>query len=126
MLMPQGRAAAATLHRKDTMSDNVDVRDNPAQHRYEIAVDGDLAGFAVYYLEKERIVFIHTEVAVAYEGRGLGSRLARQALDDVRGRGLRVVPACPFFARFIKLHPEYQDLTRPGESSRVVLGEHDQ
>jgi predicted GNAT family acetyltransferase len=107
------------------MTDNVHVHDNPAQHRYEVAVDGDLAGFAVYYRDGERIVFIHTEVAVAYEGRGLGSRLARQALDDVRGRGLRVVPACPFFARYIRHHPEYQDLTRSGgEAERVVLGEH--
>ncbi|MEU8283990.1 hypothetical protein AB0C01_06590 [Micromonospora sp. NPDC048905] len=45
---------------------------------------------------------------------------------DVRGRGLRVVPACPFFARFIKIHPECQDLTRRGQSSRTVLGEHDE
>jgi uncharacterized protein len=104
------------------MSDNVDVRDNPARTRYEITVDGDLAGFAVYFLEDQRIVFIHTEVAIAYEGRGLGSRLARDTLDDVRGRGLRVVPACPFFARFIRTHPEYQDLTRPAESRRAVLG----
>jgi uncharacterized protein len=108
------------------MSDHVDVRDNPAQHRYEITVDGEVAGFAVYYLEKERIVFIHTEVAIAHEGQGLGSRLARQALDDVRGRALRVVPVCPFFARFIRTHPEYQDLTRHGEPRRAVLGEHDE
>lgn len=108
------------------MSDTIAVHDNPAQHRYEITVDGDLAGFAVYYLEKQRIVIIHTEVAVAYEGQGLGSRLARDTLDDVRGRGLRVVPACPFFARYIKTHPEYQDLTRAREAERAVLGEHDE
>ena len=108
------------------MSDNnIDVHDNPAQQRYEITVDGDLAGFAVYYLEGERIVFVHTEVVLAYEGQGLGSRLARHALDDVRGRGLRVVPACPFFRRYIGTHPEYQDLTRSGDSRRAVLGEHD-
>jgi hypothetical protein len=83
------------------MSDNVDVHDNPAQHRYEITVDGDLADFAVYYLEKGRIVFIHTEVAIAYEGQG------------------------PFFAAYIRGHPEYQDLTRDSLRHRVVLGEQD-
>ncbi|MDP9796109.1 putative GNAT family acetyltransferase [Catenuloplanes nepalensis] len=108
------------------MSDDVEVRDNPGQHRYEVTADGELAGFAVYYLEGQRIVFIHTEVAVEYEGRGLGSRLARDALDDVRGRGLRVVPACPFFAKFIRTHPEYRDLTRAGEARRAVLGESDE
>ncbi|MBL7253459.1 GNAT family N-acetyltransferase [Paractinoplanes lichenicola] len=99
------------------MSDTVEVHDNPAQHRYEISVAGELAGFAVYFLEKHRIVFIHTEVLPAYEGRGLGTRLARDTLDDVRGRGLRVLPACPFFARFIGSHPEYQDLTRVRDST---------
>ena len=108
------------------MSDNVNVQDNPAQHRYEVTVDDELAGFAVYYLEKERIVFIHTEVAIAYEGQGLGSRLAHDSLDDVRRRGLRVVPACPFYARYIRNHPEYQDLARAGEAQRAVLGEHDE
>lgn len=107
------------------MSDDVDVHDNPARHRYEITAGGDLAGFAVYYLEKQRIVFIHTEVAIAYEGRGLGSILVRRALDDVRGRGLRVVPACPFFARYIRIHPEYQDLVQDGDPQRAVLGDHD-
>ena len=107
------------------MSDTVDVRDNPAQHRFEITVGGELAGFAVYYLEAQKIVFIHTEVGVAYEGRGLGSILARHALDDVRGRGLRVVPACPFFRRYIRIHPEYQDLTHPADTRRAVLGEDD-
>ncbi|WP_250009896.1 GNAT family N-acetyltransferase [Actinoplanes sp. M2I2] len=108
------------------MSDNVNVHDNPAQHRYEITVYDELAGFAVYYLEKERIVFIHTEVVIAYEGQGLGSRLAHDSLDDVRQRGLRVVPACPFYARYIRNHPEYQDLTRAPEAQRAVLGEHNE
>ncbi|GAB2583098.1 N-acetyltransferase [Paractinoplanes abujensis] len=93
------------------MSDTVEVHDNPDRHRYEITVAGELAGFVVYLLEPEKIVFVHTEIEMAYEGRGLGSRLARDTLDDARRRHLRVVPACPFFARFIRNHPEYQDLT---------------
>ena len=56
------------------------------------------------------MTFIHTEIAPEFEGRGLGSRLAVAALDDVRRRGLRVVPRCPFIARFIAGHAEYQDL----------------
>ncbi|MGW3995863.1 GNAT family N-acetyltransferase [Amycolatopsis sp. NPDC004772] len=107
------------------MSD-IDVRDNPAQHRYEITVDGALAGFAVYYLEGQRIVFVHTEVAPAYEGRGLGSKLARQSLDDVRGRALRVVPLCPFYASWIAAHPDYRDLVGIGVHPRSVLQKHEE
>ncbi|MEU8379538.1 GNAT family N-acetyltransferase [Streptosporangium sp. NPDC048865] len=108
------------------MNADVDVRDNPSQHRYEITVDGELAGFAVYYVEGRRIAFVHTEVSPVYEGRGLGGRLARHSLDDVRGRDLRVVPLCSFYARYIGDHPEYRDLARSGTHHRTVLGGRDE
>jgi uncharacterized protein len=88
----------------------VDVVDNPAEDRYEARVDGTVAGSAFYHRTPGRIVFLHTEVDPAYEGHGVGSRLAQVALDNVRARGLRVVARCPFFARYIRHHPEYQDL----------------
>lgn len=73
-------------------------------------VDGQVAGFAEYRLGSRTIIFTHTVVDPAYEGRGLGSRLARFALDDARARGLKVRPQCPFFARYIASHPAYADL----------------
>jgi len=87
-----------------------DVRDDPDQHRYEIVVDGEVAGFAVYHLRGGRAIFVHTEIDPAFEGQGLGSQLARGALDDVRARGLSVVPLCPFIAGWIDKHDDYQDL----------------
>lgn len=95
-----------------------DVRENAEQHRYEILVDGDLAGFAEYRLEPAdggtsgpgRIVFTHTEIDDAFEGKGLGGQLAKGALDDVRTKGLGVVPLCPFIAGWIERHDDYADL----------------
>ncbi|MBN9049830.1 MAG: N-acetyltransferase [Rhizobiales bacterium] len=89
------------------MSD--DVRDNPARHRFELEVDGHLA-IAVYSLAPGVITFIHTEVPDALAGRGIGSRLAKGALAQVRDRGLKVVPRCPFIRGYIEKHPEWQDL----------------
>ena len=87
------------------------IRDHPPAHRYEIIVDGQLAGVAVYERRPRRIVFIHTEVAPAFKGRGLADRLAAWALDDVRSRGTeKVIARCPFIAGFIGRHPEYADL----------------
>jgi predicted GNAT family acetyltransferase len=92
------------------MSD-VQVRDNPAENRYEAWLDGRLAGFAVYETRGSSIVFTHTEVADEFEGRGVGSSLARGALDDVRARGgLDVVALCPFIKGWIEKHPDYEDL----------------
>src|SRR5689334_4579253 len=77
----------------------IEVRDNPDQVRYDIFVDGKLAGFARYVRKGKRIVFVHTEIDDAHEGQGLGSKLAQGALDDARTRGLAVVPLCPFIER---------------------------
>src|SRR5215208_3911505 len=98
---------------EETMND-VEVRNNPAEYRYEVFADGELAGYTQYVLDRGRIAFLHTEVQDSYEGLGLGSQLSRAALDDARARGLMVVSFCPFMAGFIERHiEEYGDLVAP-------------
>lgn len=90
---------------------DVVVTDNPDEHRYEARCDSELAGIAEYQLTDELIVFTHTEVFDAFEGRGVGGALARTALDAVRAQGTRkVMPLCPFIKRWIERHPDYRDL----------------
>ncbi|HEX2416997.1 MAG TPA: GNAT family N-acetyltransferase [Micromonosporaceae bacterium] len=87
-----------------------EVHDNPEQHRYEIHIDGVLAGFASYRPHPDERVFLHTEVKPEYGGRGIGSALAKAALDDLRARNLGAVPLCPFITAYIERHSEYADL----------------
>ena len=88
----------------------IDVRDNPADARFEITADGQAAGFAQYVRRGGRMLFVHTEIDPAYEGKGLGGALAKTALDAAREQGARVVPLCPFIATYIERHPDYADL----------------
>lgn len=90
----------------------VEVHDVPEAKRYEARVDGlsEVAGFAQYIRTPELIAFVHTEVEPKYEGGGVGSALARAALDEAREAGLRVLATCPFFAGWIGRHADYQDL----------------
>ncbi|NEA25629.1 GNAT family N-acetyltransferase [Actinomadura bangladeshensis] len=89
---------------------STEITDNAGKNRYEIRVDGDLAGFVDYEREEGSVVLVHTEVDSAFEGKGIGSALARGALDDIRGKGAAVVPVCPFIKKWIEKHPDYQDL----------------
>ena len=86
------------------------VTDNEAAGRFEIEVDGEVAGYAEYTRRPGVVTFTHTVVEDAYEGRGVGSALVRGALDAVRAEGSRVVPVCPFVRSYIERHPEYADL----------------
>jgi predicted GNAT family acetyltransferase len=87
-----------------------EVRDNKGRFRYEIVVDGTVAGFVQYSMRGGRLILVHTEISDEFAGRGLATQLVRGALDDARSRNLRIVPICPFVEGYIERHPEYDDL----------------
>lgn len=95
------------------------VVDNPTELRYGLWVDGSRAGFIAYRREPGVVVLVHTDIDPVYEGRGLGSQLVAGALDDIRSRGLRLAPLCPFVAAYLRRHPEQTDLVvhdpQPGD-----------
>ena len=86
-----------------------EVTNNVARQRYELAGEG---GIAVAYYEPRgsAIALTHTVVPQKLQGQGLASLLIKAALADIRKRGLKVVPDCPFVARYIERHPEERDL----------------
>lgn len=85
-----------------------EVRNAPEAQHHEIVEDGALAGFAEHMeVRGSRIVFTHTEIDPAFEGRGLGTTLIGDALEDARDRGQQIVPICPFVAEYVHRHPEF-------------------
>ena len=85
------------------------VTNNTAKQRYKLVVDGKVA-IAAYEKDRDTVVFTHTEVPPALKGQGVGSRLIRGALADVRRQGLHVVAACSFVAAYLERHPHQQGL----------------
>jgi predicted GNAT family acetyltransferase len=83
---------------------------NAGEKRYEAVLDEGVVGFAAYREAGERLIFTHTEVDEALEGRGIGSRLVRGLLDDVRERGVQISVHCPFIRAYMERHPEYEEL----------------
>jgi predicted GNAT family acetyltransferase len=99
-------------------ADDLVVADEPAAQRYEARLGDRVVGFSEYRPIRGRLVFFHTEVDPAFEGRGIGSRLAAATLDDVRTKGVPIEVKCPFINAFIDRHPEYEDLrARPQAAS---------
>ena len=89
------------------------VRDNAAASQFEIFLGSKRAGFAQYRRTAGHITFTHTVIEPEFEGKGVGGRLAKAALDAARADGLLVTPRCPFIAEYIRRHPAYTDIVDP-------------
>jgi uncharacterized protein len=86
------------------------VVDNPKQRRYELWIGETRAGVIEYLSEPGTILLVHTEVDPSFQGQGLGGRLVAGVLGDLRTRGLKLVPLCPFVRAYLRRHPEDTDL----------------
>ncbi len=82
------------------------VVNNEAKNRFEVKV-GKYLAVCEYKLIKDRIIFTHTEVPTAIEGRGVASLLAKTGLDYAVSNNLKIMPLCPYVAAYIKRHPAY-------------------
>ncbi|WP_092927741.1 GNAT family N-acetyltransferase [Actinopolyspora alba] len=91
----------------------VSVLDVPSRHRYEISLDGVRAGLTRYLDRGNQRVFVHTEIDDDFAGRGLGSELISGALRRTRAAGMRIAAVCPFVARYLDNHHEFDDIRDP-------------
>ncbi|MGA7704240.1 MAG: GNAT family N-acetyltransferase [Solirubrobacteraceae bacterium] len=93
-----------------TREEPIEIADAPDRERYEVSIEGEVVGFTAYRARPGLIAFVHTEVDERHQGRGLADRLIHFALEDARGRGLAVLPFCPFVKAFIERHQEFEAL----------------
>jgi len=99
----------------DASGELLEIRDDPVGQRYEARLGDRVVGYTEYRRVRGRVIFIHTEVDPAMEGKGIGGRLAAGALDDVRAQGVTFSVKCPFIAAYLRRHRQYDDI-------RVDLG----
>jgi uncharacterized protein len=97
------------------------VVDVPERSRFEIRVDGEVAGFAEYRRRPGVIAFTHTLIDPRFEGQGLASQLVRTALSEARSEGISVLPFCPFVRSYLAGHTESLDLVPEDMRARFEL-----
>ena len=89
---------------------DLEVRDNPAEHRFELPITDDAMAAAYYRLDDGRVVLTHTEVPFEFSGQGIASRLAAGVFELIRASGRKAVLKCSFMANYYAKHPEYADI----------------
>jgi predicted GNAT family acetyltransferase len=87
-----------------------EVRRNDDAGRYEVLVDGAVAGYTEIKPRDGVLIMPHTQIDDAYGGQGLGKILVTGALDDIRSRRERIKPLCPYVRGFLEKNPQYSDL----------------
>ena len=93
--------------------------DNPSRHQFEIDLGDDGIAFAKYALLPGAMRFYHTVVPDRLRGQGIGTALVEAGLAAARDRDLKVIPSCPFFADYLKRHPELQDMV-PADERHLI------
>jgi uncharacterized protein len=103
----------------------VEVTERTDRNRFEIIVDGAMAGFAEYRPVRDNPLVLrlfHTEIDPSRQGRGLGSELVGRMLAQLRARKVQVLPGCWFVRSYLVEHPEYVELVPDADRERYGLG----
>lgn len=97
------------------------VQDNPTEHRFEITIDDELAGYVDYRKHGDEYALPHTRVLPQFEGRGVGGQLIVGALTEIAERGGTVLPYCPFVPKVIRDNPEFLALVPEDQRATFEL-----
>ena len=87
----------------------IQINHDKQAKRFETTIEGQ-TGYLSYQDKGDVLVYDHTIVPQALGGHGVGSALAKHALNYAREQNKKVVPQCSFVEAYINKHPEYQDL----------------
>ena len=99
---------------------SISILKSEVLNRFEIYFDGELAGFADFRIENQMISYTHTEINPKFGGKGLGSQLIKEALDEALEQNLEVAPYCSFVSAYIKKNSE-KYLHLVPESKRAIF-----
>ncbi len=99
------------------------VEDRPELGRYQLRVDGEVAGYLSDEIQGAHVALMHTQIEGQFAGQGLGALLLEQALDDIRVKGQTILPFRPFVRSFLARHPTYDELVPPDRRAAFEIGE---
>lgn len=83
---------------------------NADKSRFDVFADTELAGFAEYTESENVRDFHHTVTYPQFRGQGLAAIVVREALEQTRADGKKILPSCSYVEKFVAQNPEFQTL----------------
>ncbi len=87
----------------------MELTDNKEKKQFEM-ITGGYTSRIEYMIMGNKIFLTHTEVPAELEGKGIGSKIIQLALEEIEKRNLKLIPLCPFAAKYLSKHPEWNRL----------------
>lgn len=91
----------------------VNIKENKEKNRFEAEVENRVA-LIEYKRAEDKMYLTHTEVPKELEGKGVGSSMVKQVLQQIKDENLKLIPLCPFIASYVKRHPEWKEILAKG------------
>ncbi len=86
------------------------LSNNKREFRFEGLFENGEKATLEYRWLKGSMVLMHTLVPASLSGKGAGSALVKYVLGHAREHHLKIIVYCPFVAKYMQSHPEYNDL----------------
>ena len=104
----------------DPSSAAVEVRKDGTTRLYEALSDGQVVGNLAYETTGGRVALTHSYVDLDQRHRGIGSALARFALEDLSQSQTKAGIYCGFVADYVDDHPEWKDSVEINRSAFIA------
>ncbi len=82
---------------------------NEKENQFEKKID-DFVAYIEYINKENKLYLTHTIVPKELGGRGIGTSLVRETLEEIEKLNFKIVPTCSFVVSFIERHPEWEKL----------------
>ena len=103
------------------MADEVTVQHDPDARRFCVKLEGYEACL-MYRRSGSEVDLYHTYVPEVFRGKGMAEKLCKAAFEYAKANQLTVVPSCSYISEaYLKRHPEYEPLTRRGNTSNPIV-----
>jgi hypothetical protein len=88
----------------------MEITNNKRGYRFEILTESNDTAYLEYRWQKGNMLIMRTFVPASARLTGLGSKLVQHALTYAAQHGIQLKAYCPFAAKYLAGHPEYQHL----------------
>ena len=90
--------------------DNLNIQHDTVNHKFFVFTAGKESLMEYRVINENTLDYFHTFTPPELRGQGIAEKIVRVALDYAKQNNFKIIPSCPYVAKFVASHSEYQSL----------------